>query len=188
MFARNIPSSLFRRMPGKIGCTSRHIQQTAAPGEPTRRSLSTQNSGRQVRIVEVGPRDGLQNIKQLVDKETKVELIKRLAEAGLRDIEATSFVSPKWVPQLADGHDVMKDILHFQQHEHLGQPLGFPVLAPNLKGLKNAKAAGATEVVVFASVTEAFSTANQNCTVDEGISQARAVVSEALSLGMKVRG
>ena len=191
MFSRHTPSILFRPAPGKIGRTSGcRLRQfeTVTSGQKFRRTLSTHNSDRQVRIVEVGPRDGLQNIKQLVSKETKVELIRRLADTGLRDIEATSFVSQKWVPQLADGHDVMKDILHFRHHEHRGHPLAFPVLAPNLRGLKNAKAAGAEEVVVFASVTEAFSKANQNCTVDEGISQARAVASEALSLGMRVRG
>lgn len=153
-----------------------------------RRHQSTQSNDRQVRIIEVGPRDGLQNIKQLVPKETKVELIKRLADAGLRDIEATSFVSPKWVPQLADGHNVLSEVLRFSQNEHGGHRLGFPVLAPNLKGLRNAKAAGATEVVVFASATEAFSKANQNCTVDEALSQAKATTTEALSYAMKVRG
>ncbi|KAJ4322139.1 hypothetical protein N0V84_004974 [Fusarium piperis] len=153
-----------------------------------RRHQSTQSNDRQVRILEVGPRDGLQNIKQLVPKEIKVELIKRLVDAGLQDIEATSFVSPKWVPQLADGHHVLSEVLRFYQNKDVGYPLGFPVLAPNLKGLKNAKAAGATEVVVFASATHAFSKANQNCTVDEALSQAKATTTEALSYGMKVRG
>jgi hypothetical protein len=147
---------------------------------------SLQANNRNVRIVEVGPRDGLQNIKQVVPKETKVELIKRLAETGLLDIEATSFVSPKWVPQLADGEQVMKEVL--AQIGHRDSSLRFPVLAPNLIGLKNAKAAGAKEIVVFASVTEAFSKANQNCTVDEAINHARVVTKEALSLGIKVRG
>lgn len=139
-----------------------------------------------VRIVEVGPRDGLQNIKQLVPKETKIELIRRLAETGLRDIETTSFVSPKWVPQLADGRDVLQEALRIRQVAQ--KSLRFPVLAPNAKGLQNAKAAGAEEIVVFASVTEAFSKANQNCSVDEAISEAMAVTKDALSLGIKVRG
>lgn len=145
--------------------------------------------GRDVRIIEVGPRDGLQNIKQLVPKETKIELIQRLAATGLRDIEATSFVSPKWVPQLADGHTVLQETLRFAQSQG-GQSHGFrfPVLAPNMKGLQNARSAGADEIVVFASATEAFSKANQNCTVDEAISHAAATTKEALSLGIKVRG
>ncbi|KAF5010941.1 hypothetical protein FDECE_2904 [Fusarium decemcellulare] len=124
----------------------------------------------------------------LVPKDTKIELIKRLADAGLGNIEATSFVSPKWVPQLADGHDVLTSVLSFFAQRDQGRQLQFPVLAPNLKGLENAHKAGATEVVVFASVTEAFSKANQNCTVDEALSQARAVATKALSFGIKVRG
>ncbi|KAH7142195.1 hydroxymethylglutaryl-lyase [Dactylonectria macrodidyma] len=153
-----------------------------------RRYQSTYRNDGKLRIIEVAPRDGLQNQDQQVPKDTKVELIKRLAGTGLRDIEATSFVSPKWVPQLADGAIVMRDILRFAQHEHKGHPLRFPVLAPNAIGLKNANAAGAKEVVVFASITEAFSKSNQNCTVAEALSQARAVAKEALSLGIKVRG
>ncbi|KAH7142761.1 hydroxymethylglutaryl-lyase [Dactylonectria estremocensis] len=153
-----------------------------------RRYQSTYSNDGKLRIIEVAPRDGLQNLKQRVSKDTKVELIRRLAGTGLCDIEATSFVSPKWVPQLADGAVVMKDILRFAQHEHKGHPLRFPVLAPNFVGLKNATAAGAKEVVVFASITEAFSKSNQNCTVDEALSQARVVAKEALSLGIKVRG
>lgn len=147
---------------------------------------SLSSNGGDVRIVEVGPRDGLQNIKQVIPKEVKIELIDRLVDTGLRDIETTSFVSPKWVPQLADGDFVFKTI--FAKHGHRDNSPNFPVLAPNLKGLENAKAAGAKEIVVFASVTEAFSKANQNCTVDEAINHARAVTKEALSLGIKVRG
>lgn len=143
------------------------------------RHFSSRNS---VRIVEVGPRDGLQNIKQTVPTTTKIELIRRLADTGLRDIEATSFVSPKWVPQLADGAQVMKEILGESTDRR------FPVLAPNLKGLENASKAGAKEIVVFASVTEAFSKANQNCTVEEALGQAEAVTKAALKLGIKVRG
>ncbi|KIW02347.1 uncharacterized protein PV09_06488 [Verruconis gallopava] len=138
--------------------------------------------------MEVGPRDGLQNIKQLVPKDVKIELIQQLAAAGLRNIEATSFVSPKWVPQLADGHDVLQETLH-SGNSQKDQPhhFRFPVLAPNMKGLQNAKAAGANEIVVFASVTEAFSKANQNCTVAEALAQAKAVTAEALSAGIKAR-
>jgi hydroxymethylglutaryl-CoA lyase len=142
---------------------------------------------RDVRIVEVGPRDGLQNIKQTIPTATKIQLIQELAKTGLGDIEATSFVSPKWVPQLADGAEVMRQILPLQENQQTSY-LRFPVLAPNLKGLWNASKAGAKEIVVFASVTEAFSKANQNCTVDEALRQARQVTQEALGMGIKVRG
>lgn len=137
-----------------------------------------------VRIMEVGPRDGLQNIKQSIPTPIKVELIQRLASAGLRNIEATSFVSPKWVPQLADGATVMSQILPMVQQSHIS----FPVLAPNMKGLENAIKSGAKEVVVFASATEAFSKKNQNCTVEEALGQAQEVAESALSQGIAVRG
>jgi hydroxymethylglutaryl-CoA lyase len=142
-------------------------------------------SSNAVRIVEVGPRDGLQNIKQSIPTATKIELIQRLAKTGLRDIEATSFVAPKWVPQLADGAEVMKEILPLQNQQ---RELRFPVLAPNIKGLQNAHKAGAKEIVVFASVTEAFSKANQNCSIEEALTQAETVTKEALKLGILVRG
>ena len=167
----------------------KHLYHRSLPRLSLASSYSTSTTqGRDVRIIEVGPRDGLQNIKQLVPKEVKIELIQRLAETGLRDIEATSFVSPKWVPQLADGHEVLQESLRFAQSQTGSAGLNFPVLAPNAKGLQNANAAGAKEIVVFASVTETFSKANQNCTVDEAIRQARAVTKEALALGIKVRG
>ncbi|RSL99262.1 hypothetical protein CDV31_012271 [Fusarium ambrosium] len=150
------------------------------------RQYSTPRRNNDVQILEVGPRDGLQNIKQSVPTAIKIELIERLLDAGLRSVEATSFVSPKWVPQLADGAQVMKEILRTSSH-HRGH-VEFPVLVPNLKGLENARAADATEVVVFASATESFSKANQNCTVDEAILQAERVAKKALELGMKVRG
>jgi hydroxymethylglutaryl-CoA lyase len=137
-----------------------------------------------VRIVEVGPRDGLQNIKQSIATPIKVELIQGLASAGLRNIEATSFVSPKWVPQLADGATVMKQILPLAQQRQIR----FPVLAPNAKGLENAIQSGAKEVVVFASVTEAFSKKNQNCTVEEALGKAREVAEKARRQDIAVRG
>ncbi|KAK2125482.1 hypothetical protein NOF04DRAFT_1248156 [Fusarium oxysporum II5] len=141
-----------------------------------------------VQIVEVGPRDGLQIIKASIPTATKVELIRRLADTGLINIEATSFVSPKWVPQLADGAEVMKEILARPGHIYQSRQMNYPVLAPNLKGLENASRAGAKEIVVFASVTEAFSKANQNCTVEEALQQCEAVTKKALSLGIRVRG
>ena len=137
-----------------------------------------------VRIVEVGPRDGLQNIKQSIATPIKVELIRRLASAGLRSIEATSFVSPKWVPQLADGAAVMNQILPLAQQSQIR----FPVLAPNAKGLENAIQSGAKEVVVFASVTEAFSKKNQNCTVEEALGKAQEVAEKAQRQDIAVRG
>jgi hydroxymethylglutaryl-CoA lyase len=147
------------------------------------RSYSSSPNG--IRLVEVGPRDGLQNIKQSIPTATKVELIQRLAGTGLRHIEATSFVSPKWVPQLADGAKVMEEILPLGNQQ---SDLRFPVLVPNLKGVQNAHKAGAKEIVVFASVTEAFSKANQNCSIEEALAQAEAVTREALKLGILVRG
>lgn len=152
---------------------------------PQRLRYSSQTKRRDVRILEVGPRDGLQNIQQFIPSATKVELIQRLAETGLRDIEAASFVSPKWVPQLRDGAQVMSEIAPLYAKYPV---LRFPVLAPNLRGLDNAVKAGAKEVVVFASATEAFSKANQNCTVEEALSQAEKVARQALRLGVRVRG
>jgi len=137
-----------------------------------------------VKILEVGPRDGLQNIKGSVPTPIKVELIQRLAEAGLQAIEATSFVSPKWVPQLADGAEVMSKVLPLTNQRQLR----LPVLTPNLKGLQNAIKAGAKEAVVFASATEAFSKKNQNCSVDEALAQAEQVTAEARRNNVAVRG
>src|SRR5260370_6339016 len=102
-----------------------------------------------VRIVEVGPRDGLQNEKQVVPTTTKLELIERLAATGLRDIEATSFVSPKWVPQMADHVQVMRGLVR-------RKGVNYPVLTPNLKGFEAAVAEGAKEVAVFAAASAGF--------------------------------
>jgi hydroxymethylglutaryl-CoA lyase len=172
------------RSPPSLRKVGRKCARDIAPRlQFSQRLYSSSTHG--VRIVEVGPRDGLQNIKRSIPTATKIELIQRLAGTGLRDIEATSFVSPKWVPQLADGAEVMKDVLRLG---NLQRELRFPVLAPNLKGLENAHKAGAKEIVVFASVTEAFSKANQNCSVEEALAQAEAVTREALKLGIMVRG
>ena len=135
-----------------------------------------------VRILEVGPRDGLQNIKPSIPTAVKIELINKLANCGLQDIEATSFVSPKWVPQLADGAEVMTAIKPLLETHRL------PVLTPNLKGLQNAIKANAREAVVFASATEAFSKKNQNCSVEEALQHAENVTKEALAQGLRVRG
>jgi hydroxymethylglutaryl-CoA lyase len=134
-----------------------------------------------VRIVEMGPRDGLQNEKQLVPLATKLELIERLAAAGLREIEATSFVSPKWVPQMGDHDELMRALPR--------RPgVRYPVLTPNLQGFRAAVEAGADEVAVFAAASEAFSKKNINCTIAESIERFLPVMAEARDRGVKVRG
>ncbi|MEW9585399.1 hydroxymethylglutaryl-CoA lyase [Paraburkholderia sp. DGU8] len=135
----------------------------------------------QVRIVEVGPRDGLQNEKQNVATAVKLELIERLATAGLRDIEVTSFVSPKWVPQMADHVDVMRGLQRRQD-------VNYPVLTPNLKGFEAAVAEGAKQVAVFAAASEGFSQKNINCSIDESIDRFVPVLDAARRQGVKVRG
>ncbi|KAF2291822.1 hypothetical protein GH714_035741 [Hevea brasiliensis] len=134
-----------------------------------------------VKIVEVGPRDGLQNEKNIVPTDVKIELIRRLVSSGLPVVEATSFVSPKWVPQLADARDVMKAVQSLE-----GSRL--PVLTPNLKGFEAAVAAGAKEVAVFASASESFSKSNINCSIEESLARYRAVTHAAKGLGIPVRG
>lgn len=134
-----------------------------------------------VRLYEVGPRDGLQNEAQPVPTDVKVELINRLAAAGLTHVEATSFVSPKWVPQMADAADVMAKITR-------KQGVTYPVLTPNMKGFEGALAAGATEVAVFGAASEAFSQKNINCSVAESIARFKPVAEAALAAGMTVRG
>jgi len=136
---------------------------------------------RKVKLVEVGPRDGLQNEPQHVPTSVKIELIHQLQDAGLKVIQATAFVSPKWIPQMADGAEVMAGI-------HRKPGVSYPVLVPNKKGLDAALAAGAQEVVVFGAATEAFSRKNTNCSIAEGLERFRAVCKEALDHGLKVRG
>jgi len=139
------------------------------------------DSGNAVRIVEMGPRDGLQNEKQLVPLATKLELIDRLALAGLREIETTSFVSPKWVPQMAD-HDALMRTLQRRPG------VTYPVLTPNLQGFEAAMAAGADHVAVFAAASESFSRKNINCSIAESIERFVPVMSAARERGVKVRG
>ncbi|KAK9080152.1 hypothetical protein SSX86_001827 [Deinandra increscens subsp. villosa] len=134
-----------------------------------------------VKIVEVGARDGLQNEKSMVPTSVKIELIKRLVSTGLSVVEATSFVSPKWVPQLADAREVTEALKNFDSTR-------LPVLVPNLKGFEAAVAAGAKEIAVFASASESFSKSNINCTIDESFSRYRAVVHAATKLNIRVRG
>ena len=133
------------------------------------------------RIVEVGPRDGLQNERGEVPTAVKVELIERLADAGLPAVEATAFVSPKWVPQMADHTEVLERIRR--------KPgVSYPVLTPNLKGFEAARAAGATEVAIFGAASEAFSQKNINCSIAESLERFRPVTAEATKHGIKVRG
>jgi hydroxymethylglutaryl-CoA lyase len=134
-----------------------------------------------VKIVEVGPRDGLQNESQPVPTAVKIALIDRLTDAGLSVIEATAFVSPKWVPQMADNAHVMAGI-----RRKLG--VSYPVLVPNRKGLDAAIAAGVEEVAVFGAATESFSRRNTNCSVAEGLARFSEVCSEAIARGLRVRG
>jgi hydroxymethylglutaryl-CoA lyase len=137
-----------------------------------------------VKLVDVGPRDGLQNEKQMVDAAHKVELVHLLQAAGLREVEVTSFVSPKWVPQMADNAQVMAGIRR--------RPgVRYSVLTPNMKGLEAALAAPREqwpdEVVVFGAASEAFSQRNINCSVEESIERFRPVVQAAHEQGIKVR-
>jgi len=134
-----------------------------------------------VRIAEMGPRDGLQNEKQLVDTETKVELIARLGAAGLKVIEATSFVSPRWVPQMGDNAEVMARIRRLPG-------VAYPVLTPNLQGFEAALAAGATEVAVFGAASESFSRKNINCSIAESLTRFEPVMLAAKAAGVRVRG
>ena len=133
-----------------------------------------------VKLVEVGPRDGLQNEKQLVPAATKIALIQRLADAGLPVVEATSFVSPKWVPQMADADEVLAGITR--------KPgVSYPVLVPNLQGLERALAAGVEEIAVFTAASSAFTLKNINATVEESLVRLAPVVEQALARGLKVR-
>ncbi|MBI3898935.1 MAG: hydroxymethylglutaryl-CoA lyase [Gammaproteobacteria bacterium] len=134
-----------------------------------------------VKIVEVGPRDGLQNQQQIVATAAKIELIHRLAEAGLRTIEATAFVSPKWVPQMADAAEVMATIQRRPD-------VAYPVLVPNMKGFEAAVTAGADEVAVFTAASEAFTQKNINCSIAESLERFRPVLESARGQQIRVRG
>ena len=134
-----------------------------------------------VRIVEVGPRDGLQHEKAPVSTKVKVDLIRRLGAAGLKTIEVTAFVSPKWVPQMADHAEVFAAI------EKLPD-VTYPVLTPNMKGFEAALAAGAKEVAVFGAASESFSQKNINCSIAESLERFRPIVEAAKVADIKVRG
>ena len=132
-------------------------------------------------LVDVGPRDGLQNEKQTVPAEVKIGLVHRLQDAGLKEIEVTSFVSPKWVPQMADNAQVMAGI-------ERRPGVRYAALTPNTKGLEGALASGVDEVVVFGAASEAFSQKNINCSIEESIARFAPVVEAARAAGVVVRG
>ncbi len=135
----------------------------------------------QVKLIDVGPRDGLQNEKQPVPAAVKIELVHRLQAAGLKEIEVTSYVSPKWVPQMADNHEVMAGMTR--------QPgVRYSVLTPNMKGFEAALLDQPDEIVVFGAASEAFSQKNINCSIAESIERFAPVVQAALAAGIAVRG
>ncbi len=134
-----------------------------------------------VRLVEVGPRDGLQNEPATIPIQVKVELIDRLSDAGFPAVEAGAFVSPKWVPQMADSGEVLARIARRPGTR-------YPVLVPNMKGFEAARAAGADEIAIFGAASETFSQRNINCTIAESLERFRPVAEAALAAGMRVRG
>ena len=134
-----------------------------------------------VAIYEVGPRDGLQNEKNPVNTEAKIEFVNMLSDTGLEYIECGAFVSPKWVPAMADSNEVLTKI-------NRKKNISYPVLTPHLKGLEGAVAIAADTVCVFATPSETFSKKNTNCSVSEALKRAKYVADEAISKGLKVRG
>ncbi|XP_051053925.1 3-hydroxymethyl-3-methylglutaryl-CoA lyase, cytoplasmic [Phodopus roborovskii] len=134
-----------------------------------------------VKIVEVGPRDGLQNEKVIIPTDIKIEFINQLSQTGLSVIEVTSFVSSKWVPQMADHTEVMRGI-----HKYPG--VRYPVLIPNLQGFHHAVAAGATEIAVFGAASESFIKKNINCSIEESMRRFEEVISSARHMDIPVRG
>ena len=134
-----------------------------------------------VKLVEVGPRDGLQNEQQIIPADIKIALIDRLTQAGFANIEAASFVSPKWVPQMATSTEVMAQIVR-------REGVIYSALTPNLQGFEAALKAGADEVVIFGSASEAFSQKNINCTIAESIERFRPVAAAAKTHGIRLRG
>ncbi|XP_011373317.1 3-hydroxymethyl-3-methylglutaryl-CoA lyase, cytoplasmic isoform X1 [Pteropus vampyrus] len=149
--------------------------------DPAQESSQLSGLPEYVKIVEVGPRDGLQNEKVIVPTDVKIEFINQLSQTGLSVIEVTSFVPSKWVPQMADHTEVMKGI-----HQYPG--VRYPVLTPNLQGLNRAVAAGATEVSVFGAASESFSKKNINCSIEESMEKFEEVIKSARHMNIPVRG
>ncbi len=138
-----------------------------------------------VKIVEVGPRDGLQNEKQPIDVATKLRLIDQLIKAGVKNIEAGSFVNPTWVPQMAGSDELFKAI---NQQYSENKSLNFTALTPNTKGLERAIESGVKEVAIFAAATESFSQKNINCSIDQSLQRFKDVAHVALENNLRVRG
>lgn len=138
-----------------------------------------------VSIIEVSPRDGLQNEKQTVPTDVKFELIEGLIDAGIKKLEATSFVSPKWVPQMGDNSEIMQRI---NRDNNRHKDVCYSVLTPNMRGFENSLAFAPDEVVIFGSASETFSQKNINCSIDESIERFAPVAEAAKAAGIKVRG
>ncbi|RVE49358.1 hypothetical protein evm_005973 [Chilo suppressalis] len=143
--------------------------------------IISSSSPSKIRIYEVGPRDGLQNESKFVPSEIKIELINKLSAAGLKDIESASFVSPKWVQQMSDGQEVMKNI-------NRAPGINYPVLVPNLKGYEVARQCNVEEIAIFPAGSEGFSQKNLNCSVEEGLRRFKLVADQAVKDGLRVRG
>lgn len=159
----------------------RVLQKTLQPTSLVRSYTTKLAQPTAVRIVEVGPRDGLQNEPTLLPAATKIELINALSETGLRTIEVTSFVSAKWVPQMGDNSEVLRGI-------NKVPGISYPVLTPNLKGFQAAIAAGAEEVAVFGAASESFTKKNVNCSIEESLTRFQDVMDAAKKAQVKVRG
>ncbi|XP_008571291.1 PREDICTED: hydroxymethylglutaryl-CoA lyase, mitochondrial isoform X5 [Galeopterus variegatus] len=167
--------------PGRNERLARVKETCACPRLLTVSTSSMGTLPKQVKIVEVGPRDGLQNEKNIVPTAVKIKLIDMLSEAGLPVIEATSFVSPKWVPQMADHTEVLKGIQKFPG-------INYPVLTPNFKGFEAAVAAGAKEVAIFGAASELFTRKNVNCSIEESFQRFDVILKAARAAGIAVRG
>ena len=135
----------------------------------------------QITIYEVGPRDGLQNEKNMIATQDKIRLVNELTSCGFKKIEVTSFVSPKWVPQMADAADVLDGIFRAEN-------VTYAALTPNMKGFQRAKAARADEITIFAAASEGFSKANVNCSIDESLLRFEPVVKAAQLAKISIRG
>ena len=163
------------------GTIPRHLKNSYSDNIQISHTSSSRSLSTRVKIVEVGPRDGLQNEKAIVPTATKVSLIERLAGAGLPVVEATSFVSPKWVPQMGDNAEVMRSVTRMPG-------VTYSCLTPNLKGFEAAVAAGADEVAIFGAASEAFSRKNINCSIEESLGRFQAVMDAAKRAKVPVRG
>ncbi|KAI1231162.1 hypothetical protein IHE44_0008095 [Lamprotornis superbus] len=162
-------------------CDTGSAPRDGAWGQVSSVAAATGAYPKRVKVVEVGPRDGLQNEKNVVPTPVKINLINMLSETGLQVIEATSFVSPKWVPQMADHTEVMQGINKLPG-------ISYPVLTPNLKGFQAAVAAGAKEVSIFGAASELFTQKNINCSIEESLERFDEVVKAAREVNIPVRG